>query len=346
MNRLAGPVSVVFLLSVVPRVCLAQEAGASGGREGAVVDGAAAPVEAALDVTPSAGPATDAATSGPAAPADAPAAEVPTAEPDLRKKTVNISPWDLHPALDGGLMLGAALMLVIDLGFKDLNRGPGCGTACDPATVNPFDRTVIGWYDTDVALASDITLGLSIGLPFLAQAIDTAVTRPVDGWRGFGKDVLVLTETLAMTAGLTNFLKYAVGRTRPYSYIDTLPEDVRTEKDAGLSFPSGHTSMSFAMATSWSWLYMKRHPDSPAVVPIWVGSYAIATTTALLRPVAGKHFWTDIIAGAALGIGIGLLVPYFHELVAKKNRASKGAEIIVSPTVMEGGGGAVVTVIR
>lgn len=264
----------------------------------------------------------------------------------LKKSPVNISPWDLHPALDGGLLLGSALMLVIDLGFSYGNRGPWCGASCDPATVNPFDRTVIGWYNTDAALASDVTLGVSIGLPFLAQLIDTAVTKPVDGWRGYGKDVLVLTETLALTAGMTNFLKYAIGRARPYSYVDTLPESTRTEADAGLSFPSGHTSMAFAMATSWSWLYMKRHPDSPAVIPIWVGSYALATTTALLRPISGKHFWTDIMAGAALGIGIGLLVPYLHEVIAKKNRASKDTQIIVSPTVMEGGGGAVVTIVR
>lgn len=280
------------------------------------------------------------------APAAEDAAPQNPATAALKKSPVNISPWDLHPALEGGLLLGSAIMLVIEPGFSHLNRGPWCGLACEPDDVNPMDRTVIGWYNHDAALASDVTLGISIGLPLLAQAIDTAVTKPADGWRGYGKDVLVLAETLALTAGVTNFLKFAVGRARPYAYLENLPDDVRTEKDAGLSFPSGHTSMAFAMATSWSWLYMKRHPDSPAVVPIWVGSYALATTTALLRPVAGKHFWTDILAGAAIGIGIGLLVPYVHELVAKKNRASKNTQIIVSPAVMDGGGGAVVTVVQ
>jgi membrane-associated phospholipid phosphatase len=62
--------------------------------------------------------------------------------------------------------------------------------------------------------------------------------------------------------------------------------------------------------------------------------------------VAGKHFWTDVIAGAALGVGVGLLVPYLHEVVAKKNRLPGNASIIVSPSVVEGGGGAVVTLIK
>jgi len=330
MKRLQSGFAIIVLLAVVPSVALGQE-GEAQARDTAGTGGMSG---------------SDTAETGETAASDETAAAVGSQGAATPIGRPNLSPWDLEPALDGGLLLGSALMLSIDLGFSRQNHGPWCGVACDPSTVNAFDRTVIGWYDTDAALASDVLLGVSIGLPFLAQLIDTGVSRPVDGWRGYGKDVLVMAETLALTAGLTNFLKYAVGRARPYSYIDTLDESVRTEADAGLSFPSGHTSMAFAMATSWSFLYMKRHPDSPAVIPIWVGSYAIATTTALLRPIAGKHFWTDIIGGAAIGIGVGLLVPYLHELVARKNRSTRGTVISVSPTVMEGGGGAVVTVIQ
>jgi membrane-associated phospholipid phosphatase len=270
---------------------------------------------------------------------------VPSEEkPEVKAIPVNRSPWDLDPALESGLLLGSAILLSIDLVFKGQNHGPSCGAACNPMTLDSWERPVTGWYNPDAARASDVLLGVSIGLPLLAGLIDTGVSHPVDGWRGYGKDVLVLTETFALTTGVTNLLKYSIGRARPYAYNDSLPIDKRTEPDAGLSFPSGHTSVAFAMATSWSWLFMKRHPNSPAVIPIWIGSYAIAATTAVLRPIAGKHFWTDIIAGAALGISMGLLVPWLHELVAKKNRASERVKISVLPTVMEGGAGAVVTV--
>lgn len=259
--------------------------------------------------------------------------------------TGNVSPWELHPALETGLMLGAVTMMSLDIVYFRQNRGPSCGSGCDPAGINRFDRMVTSWWNPGAATASDVTLSASIVLPFLAQAIDTAVSRPSDGWKGYGRDVLVLVETAAVTSGLTSLLKYSVGRERPYAYNRELDESKRTERDAGLSFPSGHTSMAFAMATSWSWLYMKRHPESPGVVPVWIGSYALALTTAVLRPVAGKHFWTDIIAGAGLGIGVGLLVPYLHEVVAGKNRRSK-AVVTVVPAIVEGGGAAMLTVIR
>lgn len=253
------------------------------------------------------------------------------------------SPWKLHPALETGLLAAGLTGLSLEAVFKKSNRGPSCGLACDSSTINAFDRSVVGWWNPDAALASDVFLVTTIALPFAAQLIDTAVSGAGDGWSGFGIDALVLVETLAVTAGLTSFLKYAINRTRPYSYNDSLPDDVRLQRDAGLSFPSGHTSMAFAMATSWSVLYMKRHPKSPGVVPVWIGSYLLATTTALLRPVAGRHFWTDIIAGAATGVAVGLLVPYLHELIA--GRSSKKHSLIVSPSVVEGGGGAVLTVV-
>lgn len=92
------------------------------------------------------------------------------------------------------------------------------------------------------------------------------------------------------------------------------------------------------MATAYSRLFMKRHPDSPLVIPMWIGTYSLAGTTAVLRSVAGDHFWTDIIAGAVLGIGMGLLVPWMHE-------TSEPSGVAVSPLVTpDGGFGALLTV--
>ena len=54
---------------------------------------------------------------------------------------------------------------------------------------------------------------------------------------------------------------------------------------------------------------------------MWLGSYALATTVAVLRTEAGQHFPTDVIVGAALGIGMGLLIPWLH-LSDDDNRTS------------------------
>lgn len=64
------------------------------------------------------------------------------------------------------------------------------------------------------------------------------------------------------------------------------------------SFPSGHTTVSFALAYSLSRSY-------PRLSPIF---YIIATMVGLSRIYLGSHFPSDIIGGALLGIGIGIFL--------------------------------------
>ena len=67
------------------------------------------------------------------------------------------------------------------------------------------------------------------------------------------------------------------------------------------------------MATTYSYLFALRHPNSSAKLPIWIGTHAIAATTAAMRVAAGKHFWSDVLVGAAIGSLTGFLVTYFHK---------------------------------
>ena len=43
---------------------------------------------------------------------------------------------------------------------------------------------------------------------------------------------------------------------------------------------------------------------------------AAAATTGYLRYAAGRHYPTDILAGAAMGAFVGYIVPSLHELEA------------------------------
>src|ERR1700716_2223188 len=63
------------------------------------------------------------------------------------------------------------------------------------------------------------------------------------------------------------------------------------------SFPSGHTAASFAAATALAMAY-------PSARPLL---YATATAVGLSRIHLGHHFPTDVLAGALLGTGVGLL---------------------------------------
>ena len=62
------------------------------------------------------------------------------------------------------------------------------------------------------------------------------------------------------------------------------------------SFPSGHTATAFMMATMLSKEYGYLSPW------VSVGSYAVATTTGLMRIANNKHWLSDVMVGAGVGI--------------------------------------------
>ena len=107
---------------------------------------------------------------------------------------------------------------------------------------------------------------------------------------------LVLAEATALT------LKIAVGRSRPYRGTDPdLIQPFVFDRDR-FSFPSGHTAHAFALATVLS----RRFGSSHRWVPYM--TYGLASTTAVSRVLERKHWATDVLAGAAVGILAGRLV--------------------------------------
>ena len=129
----------------------------------------------------------------------------------------------------------------------------------------------------------------------------------VDGDAGAGTRMVV--SELA-TMGVVFGLKNLIRRTRPYA---ALPDVERrpvgaTGPPGGIdpfSFPSGHAAISFSVATSASLSYPEWYVIVPAMT--W------ASATALARVWHGMHFPSDIVVGAVVGAGMGILV---HELLA------------------------------
>jgi undecaprenyl-diphosphatase len=104
-------------------------------------------------------------------------------------------------------------------------------------------------------------------------------------------------------AGLTEVLKAAVGRPRPVLYTDEAPAAINA--GSARSFPSGHTSVAFALATSY-WLARRDKYGNPGVLG-WL-AFGVATGVGVSRVAAGKHFPSDVFAGAVLGTASGLVV--------------------------------------
>jgi hypothetical protein len=94
-----------------------------------------------------------------------------------------------------------------------------------------------------------------------------------------------VSQAIIVTQVWTQALKLAVRRTRP-------------DGSNRLSFPSGHSSNAFTAATVIGRHYPK------LIVP----GYGLATYIAISRMAANKHHFSDIVAGAGFGYGVGRLV--------------------------------------
>ena len=91
--------------------------------------------------------------------------------------------------------------------------------------------------------------------------------------------------------------------------------------DNNLSFYSGHTSEALALATASGTIgEMRGYRWAPLA---WGVGGAFAAVTAYLRIAADKHWLTDVIAGAVVGVGMGFATPYsFHSAIGEPARAS------------------------
>jgi len=94
--------------------------------------------------------------------------------------------------------------------------------------------------------------------------------------------------------GLNYAIKLAVKRPRPA--LEGLPP--LGGAPSSLSFPSAHATSSFAVATA-----MVR------VDPATAAAFLVAIAISLGRPYLGMHYPSDVLAGALLGVLLGLIVP-------------------------------------
>jgi membrane-associated phospholipid phosphatase len=120
--------------------------------------------------------------------------------------------------------------------------------------------------------------------------------RFADGsrFRAMSYDLL---DATVVNFGYTELLKVTVGRERP-------------DGSDNKSFPSGHASNAFTLAT-----VAERHYGWKVGVP----AYAVAAAISYSRIVRDKHYLSDVVAGATLGYIVGRTV------VRVNNRGTDGA---------------------
>ncbi len=104
-------------------------------------------------------------------------------------------------------------------------------------------------------------------------------------------------------------LKKIIGRARP---AVTHPDIRALENETSASFPSGHTSASFATATSLSLAFPKWYVIAP--------SFAWASAVGYSRIRMGVHYPSDVLAGAILGTGTSFLTYKGNQWLRRKKK--------------------------
>ncbi|HEY5615315.1 MAG TPA: phosphatase PAP2 family protein [Bacteroidota bacterium] len=111
----------------------------------------------------------------------------------------------------------------------------------------------------------------------------------------------------SVTLGATELTKLIVGRERPFEVLQNVK--LKHQSSAtGSSFPSGHTSQAFAIAT------MLAFRAQPAV---FIPALLWATFVGYGRIYIGVHYPTDVLGGLVLGAAVSAFVYSYRDDVLK-----------------------------
>jgi membrane-associated phospholipid phosphatase len=170
------------------------------------------------------------------------------------------------------------------------------------------DRDVSATMSGSDEMAELLGPGRHLGAPYfqIGGALATyAIGRAAGSARTAAAGADLVRAGLVVQA-LTHTIKVSTQRSRP--------------DGTAFSFPSGHTSSSFAAAT-----VLQRHFGWKAGVP----AFAVATYVGASRIQQNRHYLSDVAFGAALGVVVGRTATL--EL--------RGHRVDVSPVAAPGGGG-------
>ena len=125
-------------------------------------------------------------------------------------------------------------------------------------------------------------------------------------------------------------INIAIANVMAVSATEILKRSVKEERpdqSDDLSFPSGHTTVAFTNAA----LLFYEYKDSN----LWyAGSgFLFATATGILRVANNKHYTSDVLAGAGIGLASGLMVSYWNPFKSVSFGKKKKTTAFVYPQI-------------
>ena len=194
----------------------------------------------------------------------------------------------------------------------------------------------LAWVDDDIIDASqDLADGSArevldvvdyLGGPMInGPVVLLAGTSLLTGNEKFQDAAFTSLQTL-LYAGLIGYaLKGIVGRARPewtddpYKFFETTGKNPFSH-EGNSSFPAGHAISSFGIVTPWVMYY----PNA-----FTYGLYALPVGTAVSRAVRKKHWPTDLVVGATIGVAMG-------RWLSKRHMAERSDFETVELSLLEG----------
>jgi hypothetical protein len=146
------------------------------------------------------------------------------------------------------------------------------------------------------------------GYPELGIGLALFSAGELAGDRKLADTGITSLEACGVDVVITEALKYAVGRKRP-------------NNEDRLSFPSGHASITAAMAASISEMY---DWDLKISVPLYVTTAFVGAS----RLQAHEHYLSDVVAGTTLGTVVGIGFARYRK---ETNAAGEGRTVAVTP---------------
>jgi membrane-associated phospholipid phosphatase len=248
-------------------------------------------------------------------PAAPPVEEVPVEKAPLEKARAPRLKW--NPAVDlpvtGALGLG---WLVSEFAVKKAIAPATCRWCVS----NNVDDSFRSLFQTKIdpsggSLADDISNVTWISSVFLTLGIQTLLAARDGEMGAIPVDALLVFEAVFVAMALNQMVKFAVGRERPF--VSDLREDQKglthSPSDNNLAFFSGHATFTMSLAVAAGTITRLRGYRMGWIV--WAVGIPLALSTGVLRLAAGKHNFTDVVVGWAVGAGIGFGIPWFFHNV-------------------------------
>lgn len=219
-----------------------------------------------------------------------------------------------HDVATDATVAVTSIVLIVSSEMGKGSLAPATCSWCDD-DLNGADRGIrsaVKWENTKLAARISDGFGL-IGAPLVNFGTLFAVGRDGGARSESGVDALLLLEAVSVSGVVNEVVKLSVGRERPFVHALPASEKSKTPHpaDNNLSFYSGHTSATMTMAAAGGTIATLRGYRLAPLV--WGTGAAISAITGWLRIAADKHYFTDVLAGAAIGAAVGILLPVaFH----------------------------------